>query len=258
MSRPRILVSNDDGVRSPGLLALAEAARELGEVTVVAPDREQSGASHAISLYRPLRLTRVGEDVWACDGTPTDSVYLGIHHVLGGRRPDLVLSGVNLGPNLAEDVSYSGTLAAAFEGSVFGVPSVALSLAGGPPWDFSHAARFAARLGARILETGLPPGIILNVNVPPGTPEGFRFTQQGRRGYGEAVQVRTDPRGRPYYWIGGDSKDHTDVPGSDCNALLDEGLISVTPLHLDLTAHAAMKRLEDWTLEGFSRVDPAE
>ena len=200
----------------------------------------------------------MGEDVWACDGTPTDSVYLGIHHVLGGRRPDLVLSGVNLGPNLAEDVSYSGTLAAAFEGSVFGVPSVALSLAGGPPWDFSHAARFAARLGAPILETGLPPGIILNVNVPPGTPEGFRFTQQGRRGYGEAVQVRTDPRGRPYYWIGGDSKDHTDVPGSDCNALLDEGLISVTPLHLNLTAHAAMKRLEDWTLEGFSRVDPAE
>lgn len=250
---PRILISNDDGIRSPGIVALAEAVADLGEVTVVAPDRERSAASHAISLHRPLRLTEVGEGRWACDGTPTDAVYLGIHHVLRGKRPDLVLAGINLGSNLANDVTYSGTLAAAFEATVFGIPAIAISLAARPPYDFGPARRFVRVLAERVLEEGLPEGVLLNVNVPKGTPSAYRMTRQGLRGYGNDVEVRTDPRGRPYYWIGGDLLTHHDVPGSDCNALIDDGLISVTPLHLDLTAYEALEDLRGWRLGDFER-----
>jgi 5'-nucleotidase len=247
----RILVSNDDGIQSPGIAALADALGDLGEVTVVAPDRERSAASHAISLHRPLRLRKVAPGRFACDGTPTDSVYLGIHHVLEGERPDLLVSGINLGANMADDVTYSGTLAAAFEGTLFRVPSIAVSLDGGKPWDFGPAAAFARSLAAAVLERGLPPGVLLNVNVPKGMPSGYRVTRQGRRSYGETVEVRRDPRGRRYYWIGGPGRDHDDIPGSDCNTLLDESTISVTPLHLDLTAYRAMDALREWPVDGF-------
>jgi 5'-nucleotidase len=250
----RILASNDDGVDAPGLRALAEALVPLGEVTVCAPDREQSAASHSISLHRPLRIDE--KPAWgpvrrfAVDGTPTDAVYLGVNHVLRDRRPDLVASGINRGANLAMDVLYSGTVAAAMEGAVCGLPSFAISLVGRGEPDFRHAASFAQRLAAELGRRGLPPRTLLNVNVPPGEPRGARITRIGARSYSQAVVQKMDPRGRPYYWIGGDEQEHENVPGSDCDAVFDRGLVSVTPLHLDLTLHAITEELKAWDLPG--------
>ena len=246
---PTILISNDDGVGSPGLRALAEAMAPLGEVVVVAPDRDRSAASHAISLHRPLRLEEVRPGWWQVDGTPTDAVYLGIHHVLKGRPPALVVSGINLGPNLGNDVTYSGTVAAAFEGCLFGVPSIAFSTAARAPRALEAEMRFARSLVAVVLREGLPRGILLNVNFPKERPTGWKVTRLGRRNYGEKVEERLDPWGRRYYWIGGTETAHDDIPGSDCNAVFDEGLVSVTPLHLDLTQPAMITTLEAWNLE---------
>jgi len=253
MARPRILISNDDGIHAPGIQALAAAASAMGDVTVVAPDRERSGAGHAISLYHPLRLTPHGEGRWAVDGTPTDAVYVGIHHVFRDGPPDLMLSGVNRGANLANDVTYSGTVSAAFEACLFGIPAVAISLTGGKPWDFEHAASVGVEVGRQVLAEGLPRGTLLNVNVPPGAPTDYRVTRLGRRSYGQAVDERRDPRGGRYYWIGGTEQDHDDIPGSDCNAVFDEGLISITPLHLDLSYDPLMAPLKGWRLEGLSQ-----
>jgi 5'-nucleotidase len=251
----RILVSNDDGVEAPGLRALAEALLELGEVVICAPDREQSATSRSISLHRPLRIEQLppwgpaGEiERWSVDGTPTDAVYLGLNHVLKDRRPGLVASGINRGPNLANDVHYSGTVAAAMEGCVGGLPSFAISLTRSR--DYAHAARFAARLAHQIGAHGLPTGTLLNVNVPAGEPKGAQITRIGKRSYLASVVEKLDPRGRAYYWIGGDEQAHEDVPGSDCNAVFDRRLISVTPLHLDLTAHALVEELGSWDLPG--------
>lgn len=251
----RILVSNDDGVEAPGLRALAEALLELGEVVVCAPDREQSATSRSISLHRPLRIERLppwgpaGEIVrWAVDGTPTDAVYVGLNHVLKDSRPDAVASGINRGPNLANDVHYSGTVAAAMEGCVGGVPSFAISLLRSR--EYSAAARFATALARQIGKHGLPQGTLLNVNVPSGEPLGAAITSIGRRSYVASVVEKLDPRGRAYYWIGGDEQAHENVPGSDCNAVFDGRLISVTPLHLDLTAHALVEELKGWDLPG--------
>ncbi len=251
MTRPRILLSNDDGIHSPGLEALAEAMEDLGEVTVVAPDRERSASSHAMSLHRPLRLVEVSPGRHACDGTPTDSVYLGVHHVFSDGRPDLLVSGINLGSNMAEDITYSGTLAAAFEGTIFKIPSIAVSLASGPPWRFGPAAAFSRALAAAVLQRGLPPGVLLNVNVPCNDPQGYRITRQGSRRYWETIDIREDPRGSRYFWIGGPGQQHDDIPDSDCNAVIDEGLISVTPLHLDLTAAQALEPLRSWEIPEF-------
>jgi 5'-nucleotidase len=256
----RILVSNDDGIEAPGLRALAEALLDLGEVVVCAPDREQSATSRSISLHRPLRIEQVppwGPDGqierWAVDGTPTDAVYIGLNHVLKDRRPEVVASGVNRGPNLANDVHYSGTVAAAMEGCVGGVPSFAISLIRGR--DYSHAARFAAALTRQIGIHGLPQGTLLNVNVPGGEPQGAQITRIGKRSYFASVVEKLDPRGRAYYWIGGDEQAHENVAGSDCDAVFDRGLISVTPLHLDLTAHALVEELKTWELPGLERSD---
>jgi 5'-nucleotidase len=246
----RILVSNDDGVEAPGLKALAEALLPLGEVVVCAPDREQSATSRSISLGRPLRISKRDPwgkiERWAVDGTPTDAVYVGIHHVLKGRPPDLVASGINHGPNLANDIHYSGTVAAAMEGCVGGFPSFAISLIRSS--DYRHAARFAAKLAAQIGQHGLPPGTLLNVNVPRGEPQGARITKMGRRDYAAAVIEKLDPRGRAYYWIGGDEQAHEHLAGSDCDAVFDDKLISVTPLHLDLTRHELLEELSRWDL----------
>ncbi len=250
----RILVSNDDGVEAPGLRALAEALGPLGEVTVCAPDREQSATSRSISLHRPLRIEQLppwGEIArWSVDGTPTDAVYIGLNHVLKNRRPDVVASGINRGPNLANDVHYSGTVAAAMEGCVGGLPSFAISQI--KSRDYSHAARFAAQLAKQIGIHGLPPGALLNVNVPPGEPAGAEITRIGKRSYLASVVEKLDPRGRAYYWIGGDEQAHEDVPGSDCNAVFDKRRISVTPLHLDLTQHALVEELKKWDLPGLA------
>jgi 5'-nucleotidase len=254
----RILVSNDDGVEAAGLRALAEGLLELGEVAVCAPDREQSATSRSISLHRPLRIEQLpawGPDGqierWSVDGTPTDAVYIGLNQVLKGRAPALVASGINRGPNLANDVHYSGTVAAAMEGCVGGVPSFAISQV--KSRDYSHAAKFAAALARQIVEHGLPPGTLLNVNVPPGVPQGAQITRIGRRTYTAAVVEKLDPRGRAYYWIGGDEQAHEHVPGSDCDAVFDRRLISVTPLHLDLTAHELVEELKRWELPGLVR-----
>ena len=260
----RLLVSNDDGVEATGLRALAEALLPLGEVTVCAPDREQSATSRSISLHRPLRIKEVepwgpaGEiRRYAVDGTPTDCVYVALNHLLRDAPPDVVASGINRGANLANDVHYSGTVAAAMEGCVGGRPSFAISLVGRAPAgarrDYSHAARFAAALARQIGVHGLPQGTLLNVNVPQGEPRGSQITRIGRRSYTAAVVQKLDPRGRAYYWIGGDEQAHENVPGSDCDAVFDSRLISVTPLHLDLTQHALVEELRSWDLPGLSR-----
>jgi len=249
----RVLLSNDDGVHAAGLAALA-AAFEGDEVWVCAPDREQSASSHAISLHRPLRVQEVRPGWHAVDGTPTDAVYVGLNLVLRGRWPDVVVSGVNHGPNLANDVHYSGTVAAAMEGALLGVPAIAVSLAHRPPHDFTHAARFAAAL-ARALVVSRPAGpVLLNVNVPEGPVRGHRVVRLGQRTYGNELVEKRDPRGRPYYWIGGDSGViNRDIPGSDCNCVLLEGLVSVTPLDLDGTHDGAMAALGALEVPGFPR-----
>jgi len=254
--RPRILVSNDDGYFSEGIQALVEAVSPLGEVWVVAPDREQSAASHAISLHRPLRIKEIRERWFSVDGTPADSAYLAINHLLKDDRPQLMVSGINHGANLADDVTYSGTVAAAMEAALLGVPAIAFSLASKQPFDFKPAARFARSLVATALARPLPPRMLLNVNIPGGVePEGFSVTRLGRHSYGFEVVENIDPRGRKYYWIGGSAYEHEDIPGSDCNAVHRDQRVSVTPLHLGLTDHVRMADLAEWTVEGFQRIE---
>jgi 5'-nucleotidase len=252
----RVLLSNDDGVHSAGLRALA-AALEGDEVWVVAPDREQSASSHAISLHRPLRMAEVAPRWYQVDGTPTDAVYMGMNLVLRASRPDVVISGVNHGPNLANDVLYSGTVAAAMEGALLGAPAIAVSLASAPPHDFAHAARFAAALARQIVSRAPPAPLLLNVNVPAGPVRGYRFCRLGRRNYGNEVVEKVDPRGRKYYWIGGEgSVVNEDIPGSDCNCVLADRLVSVTPLHLETTHSAVLEELRNWTIPGYTK-EPA-
>jgi 5'-nucleotidase len=249
----RILLSNDDGIYAAGLRALA-AAFDGDEVWVVAPDREQSASSHAISLHRPLRVHELSPRRWAVDGTPTDAVYVGLNHVLKNARPDVVLSGINHGPNLGNDVHYSGTVAAAMEAALLGVHALAISLAAPPPHDFSEAARFAAALARRVVAS--PPGggpLLLNVNVPAGPVRGFRLAPLGKRTYGNAVVEKTDPRGRHYYWIGGEGGAvNEDIPGSDCNTVMLDGLASVTPLRLDSTHDGILAALTALAVPGFA------
>jgi 5'-nucleotidase len=249
----RVLLSNDDGVHAPGLEALA-AAFEGDEVWVVAPDREQSASSHAISLHRPLRLYEMGPRWYAVDGTPTDAVYMALNHVLKAARPDIVVAGINHGPNLGNDVLYSGTVAAAMEGALLGVHALAVSLASAPPHAFEDAARFAAALARRIVETQPPAPLLLNVNVPPGPIRGWRLARLGKRTYGNEVVEKVDPRGRKYFWIGGEGgPTNEDIPGSDCNCVLKDRLVSVTPLHLDSTHDAVLKELRSWSVPGFEK-----
>jgi 5'-nucleotidase len=253
---PRILVSNDDGHMAEGLQALVGALEGLGEVWVAAPEVEQSASSHAISIHRPLRLREVRPRWFAVDGTPTDCSYIGINHLLKDRRPALMVSGINHGPNLADDITYSGTVAAAMEASLLGVPAIAFSLVARHGFDFGPAARFARQLVATALRQPRPPHLLVNVNVPgQGEPKSYAVTRLGKHSYGFDVIEKEDPRGRKYYWIGGNEYQHEDIPGSDCNAVLRDGLISVTPLHLDLTAHDLAAELARWSVEGFARVE---
>jgi 5'-nucleotidase len=249
----RVLLSNDDGVHAAGLRALA-AAFAGDEVWVVAPDREQSASSHSISLHRPLRVTEVQPRWYAVDGTPTDAVYMGLCLVMRRARPDLVVSGINHGPNLGNDVHYSGTVAAAMEGALLGVNALAVSLAAPPPHDFTHAARFAAALAHEVFARPTPAPLLLNLNVPAGPVRGYRFTRLGVRTYGNEVVEKTDPRGRKYYWIGGEGGAHNeDIPGSDCNAVLLDGLAAVTPLHLDSTHDAVLEGLRSVAVPGYEK-----
>jgi 5'-nucleotidase len=250
----RILISNDDGHHSEGLHALVEAVRPLGEVWVVAPETEQSAAAHAISLHRPLRIREVRERWYAVDGTPTDCSYVGINHLMRERRPDLMLSGINHGPNLANDVTYSGTVAAAMEATIMGVPSIAFSLATRRHFDFGAAARFAGSFAAAALEQNLPPGMLLNVNVPGGVePDGYVIAPLGQHSYGSEVIEKEDPRGRKYYWIGGSEYQHEDIPGSDCNVVYRDRRVAVTPLQLDLTDRPTAAFVGRWRVRGFTK-----
>ena len=242
-----ILVANDDGIRAEGIQALQKALASLGEVWVVAPDREQSAASHSLSLHKPLRAEEVGLRQYAVDGTPTDCVNLAINGILP-VRPDLVVSGINHGANLGDDVTYSGTVSAAMEGTLLGVPSFAMSLAmSDGKQDFEWAAAFAARLARSILDRGLPRDTLLNVNVPAlprAEMHGYVVTRQGKRLYRDAIVEKLDPRGKKYYWIGGDEMGFVPAEGTDFNAV-QSGHISVTPLHLDLTNYASIAEVNE-------------
>jgi 5'-nucleotidase len=251
---PRILISNDDGITARGLLALAAAVEDLGEVWVVAPEREQSATSHSLSLHHPLRIRKVAERRFAVDGTPADSVYLAINHLMREARPTLVLSGINHGPNLADDVIYSGTVAAAMEGSLLNVPAIAFSLVTRKHFEFEHAAVFARALVAAALARELPRRMLLNVNLPAyGAITGFQVTRLGQHSYGADVVEKEDPRGRKYYWIGGTGYEHVKEPGTDVTCVLDDRMASVSPIMLDLTDTTSLELVKGWSLEGYPR-----
>lgn len=240
-----ILVSNDDGIHSEGILALEEVLKKVGEVYTVAPDREQNAVSHALTLHRPLRVQEMGDRRFAVNGTPTDCVNLAVKGLLP-VRPQLVVSGINKGPNLGDDVIYSGTVSAAIEGALLGIPSIAVSLVAYRDFSFQAAAEVAAALAARVLEQGMPPDTLLNVNVPhlPARElKGYRLTRQGKRRYSGTIVERIDPRGKKYYWIGGDDMGFVYEEGTDCVAV-HEGFISVTPLHIDLTNYKSFQEIQ--------------
>jgi len=247
----RILVTNDDGVHSDGIHALAAALHHLGEVTIVAPHIEASAIGHALTLRRPLRMERLRDRVYEVDGTPTDCVNIAVTQVYTpSSAPDLVVSGINKGYNLGDDVTYSGTLAGALEGSLLGIPSIAVSLARTRgPYDFSGAAAAAATVASMALRGGIiTPRTFLNINVPPGTPKGFRLTVQAKRNHITIVDPRTDPRGQPYYWIEEGENDWEPHDRSDYQAVRN-GYVSVTPLRADMTDHEAFERLESLELD---------
>jgi len=237
-----VLVTNDDGVHAAGLAALARALDDLADVYVLAPEREQSACGHSLTLHRPLRVEPVRERWFAVNGTPSDCVNLGVLGFLP-ERPVLIVSGINHGTNLGDDVTYSGTVSAAMEGILLGVPSVAVSLV--PGGDFAEAGRAARLVAARVLVEGLPPKTFLNVNVPAVSARGIRVTRLGHRVYSGRIVEQTDPRGRTHYWIGGGEPAWELLEGSDM-AAVNEGLVSVTPLHLDLTSHRALAEMREW------------
>ncbi len=244
MSTPLLLVTNDDGIAAAGLAALAEAMAPLGDVYVVAPEREQSTVGHALTLHRPLRVDRLGERRFAINGTPSDCVNLAVLGLLP-TEPKLVVSGINHGSNLGDDVTYSGTVSAAMEGTLLGIPSIALSLAAAEPERFEEAAKIARVIAMRTLLEGLPPKTLLNVNVPGGRPKGIRFTRLGHRVYKDKVVEEKDPRGKTYYWIGAGPPVWEHREATDIVAVQD-GYASVTPLHLDLTHYGVLQRLGEW------------
>jgi 5'/3'-nucleotidase len=244
MPEPLILVTNDDGVHAPGIRALALALRELGQVHVVAPDREVSACAQSLTLTKPLRAETIEPFLHSVDGTPADCVNLAFVKLLP-RRPDLVVSGINRGANLGDDIFYSGTVGGAREGTFFGVPSIAMSLAVKTDPDFAHAASFAQKIVRMVLDKGLPERTLLNVNVPPGEPKGVAITIQGRREHEGTILEGLDPRRRTYYWIeeGRDNWVRDEV--SDINAIR-RGLISITPLQTDTTHHAVLQAFHGW------------
>lgn len=251
MAKPQILVTNDDGIQAPGLATLAEALEPLGDVWVYAPDRQQSAVGHGVSLHRPLRVTPYKDRWFMVDGTPTDCVMLAVRDLLE-RRPDIVVSGINPGANLGDDVTYSGTVAGAYEGMLLGINAIAVSDVGYQPKHLATSGAVARRIVETVLERGLPPDTMLNVNVPDVAEcelRGMRVTRMGRRHYEDEIVKREDPRGRLYYWIGGNAPGHIAEPGTDFDAI-EQCCVSVTPLHRDVTNHAALESLRGWIEQG--------
>lgn len=245
-----ILVSNDDGVYADGIQTLAKRLKRLGRVFVVAPDREQSASSHSITLHRPLRITEVDKNQYGVSGTPTDCITLGVNEILP-RVPDLIVSGINRGGNLGDDVHYSGTVSAAMEGAIMGIPAMAVSLVTREDKPrYTVAANFAAKLVSKIAKNGLPPGVVLNVNVP-NVPhqkiKGHAYCTLGRRNYGDIIIEKLDPRGKKYYWIGGDETGFDNIPGSDCNAIVARK-ISITPLNANVTDYPFLEKVRNWKI----------
>ncbi len=249
-----ILVSNDDGIESPGILKLAEALKELGNVTVVAPQFERSTTGHSLTLHKPLRCYEVAPNYYAVSGSPADCVYMATRQIMK-KKPDIVVSGINRGANLGNDIYYSGTVAAAREGAYFGAKSVAVSLCLGHHseivemnWD--TAAGFIKLFVPMVMKRNVPLNHIMNVNVPnikPSEIKGMKISKQGLRYYTDMITDRVDPRNRHYYWLGGEYKGFENIPGSDC-VHVDQGYISVTPLKIDSTDYALLEELKSWEI----------
>ncbi len=246
MAGKRILVTNDDGISAPGLKALEASLAQVGEVTVVAPEREMSATSQSITVHAPLRVHRLDERHYAVSGTPADAIILALHQLLP-EKPELVVSGVNPGGNLGENVVYSGTVAAALEATLHGVPAIAVSLTSRRSLDFGAAAAFAAELAAQVLREGLPPGVMLNVNVPRGEVRGVRLTHQSRKISQNVIHEKKDPRGRSYYWQDETLSVDDIEPDSDYAAIRDRQ-ISITPLQADRTDYPSLNHLSRWLM----------
>lgn len=244
--KPRILITNDDGIHAEGIAALENALREIGDVFVVAPVSEMSGASHSLTLSRPLRIRRIDERHWTVDGTPTDCVTLALNRILTDeQRPHICASGINHGENLGDDATYSGTVAGALESTILEVPGLAFSLVASRDYDFTEAAKIAGQITARAIRDGIPKGTLLNVNVPKGIPKGIRITKQGFKDALPVISEHRDPRGKLYYWIGEQRRGFHAEGGTDFEAVA-EGFVSVTPMRSDLTNHQAIAVLKDW------------
>ncbi len=244
-----ILISNDDGIHSEGIHALDAALQGLGQVWTVAPAQGMSAVGRALTLHKPLSATLIAERRIMVDGTPSDCINLAVNGLLP-EKPGLVLSGINNGANMADDIPYSGTVAAAFEATIWGIPAIAVSLACRKNCDFGPAARFAARVAAAVLARGLPPDTFLNINIPntQGRPiENYRFTHQGKSIYEGKIEKRLNPRGETYYWIGGDGEQHHNISGCDAEAVADS-CASITPLHTDHTNYNALELLKPWPI----------
>jgi 5'-nucleotidase len=244
-TRPLILVTNDDGVGSPGLIALYEAMKEISDTVIVAPDRERSATGHSLTMHRPLKVTEVKGNVYAVNGTPTDCVAIGLEKILQ-RAPALLASGINKGGNLGDDITYSGTVSAAIEGTLMCVPSFAISMAGEGDFNFKTASTFAQNIASIILREGLPKDTLLNINVPNLSDDSIvavKFTKQGKRVYKNAIHETFDPWGRKHYWIGGGTPSWEADEDTDFLAV-ESGCISITPIHLDLTNYDALSCLK--------------
>ena len=245
--KPLILITNDDGIRSEGIQALARELKRVGRVVIVAPDRERNACARSLTLNQPLHVSEIAPDQYEVDGTPADCVNIAFYGILR-ERPRLLVSGINHGGNLSDDILYSGTVAGAMEGTYLGIPSFAISLVSTRPRRFSPAGKFAERLARAILADGFPPDLMLNVNipdVPAGSLKEALITIQGRKRYEGSVVERVNPRGKKYYWIGGDRFHYDEVPGADYEAISNNH-ISITPLGLDLTVQSALERFQDW------------
>jgi len=251
---PGILLTNDDGIHSSGLIKLEESLKELGDVYVVAPASEMSGASHSLTLARPLRMRQVDSRHWSIDGTPTDCVTLALNKILPeDELPDICVSGINHGGNLGDDATYSGTVAGALEATILGVPGLALSLVAREHFDFTEAAQFAVTAARKVLTEGLPEGTLLNINIPPGEIKGVRVTRQGIKNARPVISEHIDPRGKPYFWIGEEYFGANSADGTDYHAI-ELGYISVTPLKSDMTDHRALTAIESWNFVTASEV----
>src|SRR5882757_2682179 len=242
----RILLTNDDGIHSDGLVRIERALREIGDVFVVAPAAEMSGASHSLTLSRPLRIRQIDDRHWTVDGTPTDCVTLALHQILkADQLPDVCASGINHGGNLGDDATYSGTVAGALEATILGVPGIAVSLVARENFDFTEASRFALLAVRKILSEGLPEGTLLNMNVPVGEIKGVRVTRQGIKNARPVITEHIDPRGKPYFWIGEEYFVSNSAGGTDYHAI-ERGFVSVTPLKSDMTDHQAVATIDSW------------